>query len=173
LVTVLPTEKVQNEALSIAEEVESTITTYLSTVTVINVCLGISVGFSLYLLGVPNPILWGALAAFLNFIPYLGPATGILILLALGLVSFDTAGQAILPPLFYISLHSIEANFITPMVLGRRLILNPVVIFISIMFWTWMWGVPGALLAVPMLMMLKALCDHIQPLKSLGEFLGR
>lgn len=173
LVKVLPTEQVQNEALTIAEEVESTITTYLSTVTVINLCLGVLVGGSMYLLGVPNPVLWGTVAAFLNFIPYLGPATGVLILLALGLVTFDTVGQAVLPPFFYISLHSVEANLITPMVLGRRLILNPVVIFISIMFWSWLWGVPGALLAVPMLMMLKVLCDHIQPLKSLGEFLGR
>jgi predicted PurR-regulated permease PerM len=173
LIKVLPPEPVQTEAMTITEEVERKITTYLATVTVINAVLGLLVGAAMYMLNLPNPALWGVVAAFLNFIPYIGPAVGVAILLVVGLLSFDTVGQALLPPLTYISLHALEANFVTPMVLGRRLILNPVVIFISIMFWTWLWGVPGALLAVPMLMTLKIVCDHVLPLRNLGEFLGR
>jgi predicted PurR-regulated permease PerM len=89
-----------------------------------------------------------------------------------GLLTFDSVPRALLPPLIYISLHGLEANFITPMILGRRLTLNPGVIFLSLMFWTWLWGIPGALLSVPLLMMLKIFCDHFKPLAPVGEFLS-
>jgi predicted PurR-regulated permease PerM len=87
-------------------------------------------------------------------------------------MTFDSAGPALLPPLIYLSLHGLESNFITPMVLGRRLTLNPLIIFVSLMFWTWLWGIPGALLSVPLLMTLKILCDHFKPLASVGEFVS-
>jgi predicted PurR-regulated permease PerM len=89
-----------------------------------------------------------------------------------GFVTFDQAWRSVLPALFYLGLHGVESNIITPMILGRRLTLNPLVIFISLMFWTWLWGIPGALLSIPMLMMFKIFCDHFKPLAPIGEFLS-
>ena len=94
------------------------------------------------------------------------------VLLVAGFITFDSLLRAILPSVIYLGLHGVEANFITPLILGRRLTLNPLVIFISLMFWTWLWGIPGALLSIPMLMMFKILCDHFKPLAPVGEFLS-
>ncbi len=172
LVRVLPTLQDKKKAVEIANEVQHSISAFLFTITLINSILGILVGLSAWLIGLPNPVLWGVLAGLLNFIPYFGPITGVGVLLIAGFIAFDTVWRAILPAIIYLSLHGVEANLITPMVLGRRLTLNPLVIFISLMFWTWMWGIPGALLSVPMLMLLKILCDHFRPLAPIGEFLS-
>jgi predicted PurR-regulated permease PerM len=172
LVKVMPTLQDKHEATEIAHEVQHNISTFLFTITVINTCLGVLVGVAMMIVGMPNPVLWGVLAGLLNFIPYFGPFTGVAVLLVVGLLTFERAGNAIVPPLIYISLHAIEANFITPMILGRRLVLNPVVIFASLIFWTWLWGIAGALLAVPLLMTLKILCEHFRPLAPFGEFLS-
>ena len=172
LVKVLPTLQDKKHAVEIAHEVQHNISIFLFTITIINICLGIIVGLSLWVLHMPNPVLWGVVAGLLNFIPYFGPITGVLILAFAGLVTTNSVGEAILPPLIYLTLHALESNFITPMILGRRLTLNPVVIFISLIFWTWIWGIPGAILSVPMLMTLKIFCDHFKPLASIGEFLS-
>lgn len=172
LVKVLPTLHDKKKAVEIADELQQNISTYLFTITIINIALGVLVGLATMFLKLPNPILWGFLAGLLNFIPYFGPITGVVILTAAGLVTFDSVGEALVPPIIYLTLHAIESNFITPMVLGRRLTLNPVMIFISLIFWTWIWGIPGALLSIPMLMMIKILCDHFKPLAPIGEFLG-
>ncbi len=172
LVRILPTLHDKKQAVEIVREVEGNISNYLLTVTVINACLGIVVGVAMLILRMPNPFLWGLMAALLNFIPYLGPLMGVIIFSLVALLSFETRAHVILPPLVYLGLHGIEANFITPTVLGHRLTLNPVVIFTSIIFWTWLWGIPGALLAVPMLMMLKIVCDHFHPLAPISEFLS-
>jgi predicted PurR-regulated permease PerM len=115
-------------------------------------------------------MLWGVLATILNFVPYFGPLVGVTILAFVGLLQFDSWAQEMLPPLVYLGLHGLEANFIAPIILGRRLTLNPVVIFLSLMLWGWMWGVVGALTAVPILMAFKIVCE---PLKPLGAFLAR
>jgi predicted PurR-regulated permease PerM len=124
------------------------------------------------LLGMPNPVLWGVVAGLLNFIPYFGPLVVVLVLVLAGFLSFESTLGALTPSISYLAIHALESNFITPAALGRRLTLNPVVIFLSLMFWTWLWGVPGALLAVPLLMTLKIFCDHFKPLAAIGEFLN-
>lgn len=172
LLRVLPTAHDKEQVLEIAHELQHNVSTFLFTITVINTCLGVLVGLAIWFVGLPNAVLWGVVAGILNFIPYFGPFTGVLFLTLAGLLTFDNVGRALAPPIVYISLHALEANFITPMILGRRLVLNPVVIFLSLLFWTWLWGMPGALLAVPLLMVLKIFCDHFKPLASIGELLG-
>jgi len=139
----------------------------------INVTLGIAVGAALYALGMPSPALWGAMSAVLNYVPFLGHIAGISIIGMVALMSFGELQAAIIPPLVYASLSFVEGQFITPMILARRLTLNPVAVFLALIFWGWLWHIPGMLLAVPMLAASKIFCDHIQPLKPVGEFLGR
>lgn len=171
-VKVLPTLHDKKKAVGIANEVQQSISTFLFTITAINAALGLLVGFAAFFVGLPNPVLWGVLAGVLNFIPYFGPITGVAVLLVAGFMSFESSVRALAPSLIYLSLHAVEANFVTPWILGRRLTLNPLVIFISLMFWTWLWGIPGALLSIPMLMMAKILCDHFKPLAPVGEFMS-
>ncbi|MDQ3138887.1 MAG: AI-2E family transporter [Gemmatimonadota bacterium] len=172
LIRVLPLLKDKKKAVSIARETEASISRYLFTVALVNIGLGIGVTLVMLLIGLPNALLWGALAALAEFIPYVG-ATVMLGLLAMaGLVTFPSIGQALLVPGAYLTVNLIQANFVTPAVLGRRLTLNPVAILIGIVFWWWIWGVGGAFIAVPLLAMLKIFCDHIESLAPIGEFLG-
>ncbi len=172
IVKIAPHFDDKREVVGIIHEVQHSISTFLFTITVINVCLGTLVALGVYAVGLNNALLWGVVAALLNFIPYFGPFTGVVVLSIAGLLTFDSVGRGLIPPVIYFSLHILESYFVTPMILGRRLTLNPVVIFISLMFWMWLWGLPGALLAVPLLMTLKILCDHFKPLTSLGELLS-
>jgi predicted PurR-regulated permease PerM len=109
----------------------------------------------------------------LNFIPYLGATVNLIVLTLVAILTFSDLRRALLVPGLFFGLATLEGNFITPMILGRRLTLNPVVIFITLIFWGWMWGIPGALLAIPMLSTAKIICDRIEPLAPIGEFLGR
>jgi predicted PurR-regulated permease PerM len=172
IVKVLPNFREKKEVVTIAHELQQNISAFLLTITLINACLGLLVGLGVWLAGLNNPILWGVAAALLNFIPYFGPIVGVCILALAGLLTFESVGRGLVPPMIYLMLHALESNFITPMILGRRLTLNPLVIFISLMFWTWLWSIPGALLSVPLLMILKILCDHFKPLAPIGEFLS-
>jgi predicted PurR-regulated permease PerM len=127
----------------------------------------------MWLLGMPNPLLWGALAALFECVPYLG-ATGMIGILALaGLTTFDDVGHALLVPATFFAINVIQANLISPLILGHRLTLNPVAILLGLIFWWWLWGVPGAFIAVPLMATFKILCDHIEVLAPIGEFLGR
>lgn len=139
----------------------------------INIGLGVMVSGGLYFLDVPNAVMWGMLVALLNFVPYFGPVVGIMLLAVVGLLTFDTLGQAVLPPAWYLLLHALEANLLTPVLLGRRFTLNPVVIFVSLIFWTWLWGVPGAFLSVPILVSTKVVCDRVAALSPVSELLSR
>lgn len=172
LIKVLPTLADKKRALTIAKETEHQISRYLLTVTAINSCLGLALGTAFYFLGLPNPFLWGALGGALNYIPYLGATVGITLTTFVALLTFNSLGHTALVPLVYFAINSVEGSFITPWVMGRSLTLNPVVIFIWLILWGWLWGVPGALIAVPMLAVFKIFCDHIEPLSTLGEFLG-
>ncbi|MEP6664333.1 MAG: AI-2E family transporter [Verrucomicrobiota bacterium] len=172
VVKILPTLHDKKKAVEIAHELQHNISTFLFTITVINTCLGLLVGLAMKIVGMPNPILWGVVAGLLNFIPYFGPISGVVVLLLAGLVTFESLVESLLPPLIYLSLHALESNVFTPMILGKRLTLNPVMIFISLIFWTWIWGIAGALLSVPILMMVKIFCDHFKPLSPIGELLG-
>jgi predicted PurR-regulated permease PerM len=171
LVRVMPTMSDKKRAVEISHEIQQQISNYLFSVSVINTGLGIIVGGGLYWLGVPNAAMWGMLIALLNFIPYFGPFAGISLLAVVGLLTFDTLWKGLLPPAWYLLLHLLEANFITPVLLGRRFTLNPVVIFASLMFWTWLWGVPGALLSVPILVSIKVICDRLPSMSHVSELL--
>jgi predicted PurR-regulated permease PerM len=173
LVRVLPRFHHRRSAVKIVRHTEHDLSRYLGTMILVNIGLGVAVGVALYLLGMPNPALWGALAALLNFIPYIGPLVNVAIVGLVAVVSFDSLGEAALPPLAYLALNSIEAGLVTPAVMGWRLRLNPVAIVLAVTFWTWIWGIPGGLLAVPMLTTFKITCDHVEVLAPIGEFLGR
>lgn len=163
----------KRRVVEIARRLELDVSTYLLTITAINVGLGIAVGVALWLLDMPNPVLWGTMACLLNFIPYLGAMVGVVIVAAVAFLTFDTTAAAVLPPVAYLALTALEGSFVTPTILGNRLTLNPLVIFAGIIFWGWMWGAVGALLAVPLLASFKIVCDHVDPLKPIGDLLGR
>jgi len=158
--------------VDIANQVETAVSSYLFTVTFINMALGAAVALALYLMGVPNPVLWGVMVALFNFVPYLGEMTSIVILSIVGLLTFDELWRSMMVPIVFYLLSAIEGYLITPMVLGKRLSLNPVVIVLSVLFWGWMWGIPGALLAVPILIAIKTTCDRVDSLKLVGDFIG-
>ncbi len=173
LVHVMPTLSDKKRAVEISHEIQQNISQYLFSVSLINMGLGIVVGGGLYFMGVPNAAMWGMFVAVLNFVPYFGPVAGVILLAAVGLLTFDTLGKGLLPPAWYLLLHLLEANLITPVLLGRRFTLNPVVIFVSLIFWTWLWGVPGALLSVPILVSIKVICDRVPAMSSVSELLSR
>jgi predicted PurR-regulated permease PerM len=138
----------------------------------INTALGVVTTGLMMGLGMPNPGLWGVMAGFLNFIPYLGAAVSLMIIALVSALTFDSLLQIALPPMAFLTVTTIEGNFLTPMIVGRRLTLNPIAVFLTILFWGWLWGIPGALMAVPILAVFKILCDAHKPLHSMGALLG-
>jgi predicted PurR-regulated permease PerM len=172
LVHLMPTLSDKKRAVEISHEIQQNISNYLFSVTLINLGLGLVVSVGLYFMGVPNAVMWGMLVAVLNFVPYFGPVAGIILLATVGLLTFDSLGKGLLPPAWYLLLHLLEANFITPMLLGRRFTLNPVVIFVFLIFSTWLWGVPGALLSVPLLVSIKVICDRVPSLSAISELVS-
>jgi len=172
LVEVLPTLSDKKQLVEFSHEIERSISSYLITVTLINAGVGVATGIATYLCGLADPLLWGATAFLLNYVLILGPLTNLCILLVVGLMSFDSMWRALLPALAYLTIHIIEGEGLTPMVVARRFTLNPVLIVLSLIFWFWMWGIAGALLAVPLLAAFKMVCDRIAPLASIGHFLG-
>jgi predicted PurR-regulated permease PerM len=173
LIKVLPRFRDKKRAVEIARETEASISTYLFTVAVVNVSEGIVVGGALHLLHMPNAVLWGVLTVLLEFIPYLGAAAMVAILALAGLTTFESVGHAMLIPATYLVINIIQSNVVSPLLLGNRLTLNPVAIFVGLALWFFLWGIPGAFLAVPLLAAFKIFCDHIEPLAAVGEFLGR
>jgi predicted PurR-regulated permease PerM len=162
----------KKRAVSIMREIEIQISRYLLTITAINICLGFAVGTTVHFLGMRNPIMWGVMVAMLNFVPYLGALTGIICMTLGAVLSFDSLGYALVIPASYLVIAVLEGNFITPMVLGRSLTLNPVIILIALAFWGWMWGISGMILAVPILATFKIFCDHIEPMAPVAEFMS-
>jgi predicted PurR-regulated permease PerM len=136
-------------------------TTYFGTFTIVNICLGMVTVALTWLVGLPNPLLWGVLAALLNYIPYLGPAIVVATLAVVGLVTYPTLGEVAVAPLIYIGIVTLEGQFITPAFMGRRLELNPFAVFLAIAFCTWFWGAVGAFLAVPLLMALTVTLSNV------------
>lgn len=169
----LNTESQRTRARSIAKQIEHETSRYLLTITVINLILGGLVGLSLYLIGVPSPWLWGVMAAFLNFVPYLGAAAGVTIVGAASLISLEPMSSALMAPAAYALLTVVEGMVITPVVVGRRFAINPLIVFSWLLLWGWLWGIPGALIAIPLLTILKILADHLEPLRPLAVILGR
>jgi predicted PurR-regulated permease PerM len=165
--------KGKHEAADIALEIEQQISRYLLTIALIYATDGAVVALVMYLVGMPNPILWGVLSASAHLVPYLGPVILATVLAVVSFLTFDSTPHSLLPPLLYCAIDFLEGNFITPLIIGQRFALNPVMVFLSLIFWAWMWGMAGALLAVPILMTFKIFCDHIDSLTPLGKFLSR
>lgn len=169
---VLPSMREKRNAVELVYNVERGISAYLLMVSTINVCLGIVVGIAMWLLGLPNPVLWGAMATLFNFVPFLGALCGTVVILLVSILSFDSLSYALIPPLVFWAITATEGNLITPHLLGRSMSLNPIMVFLSLAIWGWMWGVGGALLAVPILAMLKVGFDQFERTKMIGTLLG-
>lgn len=150
-------------ALKIMSAVEHSLTSYLSVVAVINLAVGAAAFVIAFAVGLPNPVAWGVLAFLLNFIPYIGALIMQVVLLAVGLVTFPTFAHALIAPLAYLAFTTLEGHFITPGIMGRQLTLMPLTVFLSLIFWTWLWGPVGAFLAVPLLIVAMVAQQHIFP----------
>lgn len=172
IVQSFPLMSEKKRALRVVYDVEREISRYLLTIALINTGLGVAVGAGLWLFGFPNPLLFGAAAALLNFLPYVGALINIILVAVLSIVSFGTLAAAALPPLYVLVCNIVEGQFVTPLILGRRLELNAVSIFIAVAFWSWLWGFVGALIAVPLLVVVKVFCDHFEGLRHVGNFLA-
>ena len=171
-IEVLPKFADKRRAVEIATEIESNVSSYLATITVMNLLVGLAAGGAMFALGLPDPLLWGTMAFLLNYVPIIGPVTGIVCFFVIGLFSYDNPLMAFVPAGIYFGIHLLEGETITPMLLARRLTLNPVLVIASLLFWDWMWGVPGALLSVPLLAVFKIVCDHLPHLGAWGHMLG-
>ena len=149
--------------LRIMNDIEKHLTGYLVVVSIINATLGVIVGIGAFLLGLPNPAIFGLAAAVLNYIPYVGPAAMVVILFGVGLVTFPSLGHALLAPLGFVALTTAEGHFITPTIVGRKITLNPLLVFLALAFWTWVWGPIGAFLAAPLSIVGLVVFNHLIP----------
>ncbi|MFD2265156.1 AI-2E family transporter [Lacibacterium aquatile] len=172
LVEILPRFKDKRQIVDISQQIESDISAYLSTITLMNLGVGIATGLMTWVFGLEDPVLWGSVAFLLNYIPIIGPIFAAGILLLAGLLSLDPLWRALLPAGCYFAIHIIEGQGITPLLLARRFTLNPVVVILALVFWFWMWGVPGAIISVPMLAIAKIICNRIRGLAAFGHFLS-
>lgn len=172
LVHVIPRFENKRRAVRIAFDIERSLGRYMSTITLINACLGIAVGLVMWLIGMPTPALFGLMAFLLNFIPYLGAVGGVLIATVVGFVALPGIWGAVTAGMCYLALTTLEGQFITPHFLGRTLKLNTVVVFVSIAFWAWLWSVVGMIIAVPVLVVIRAFSEHIEALHTVGDFLS-
>lgn len=171
LVEILPRFKDKRQAVDISKQIESDVSAYLFTITIMNLAVGVATGAVMALCGVGDPVLWGTVAFLLNYIPILGPMTGVVVFLLVGLLSSNSLWGAFLPAGLYLLIHLVEGETVTPLLLARRFTINPVLVILSLVFWYWMWGVPGAILSTPMLAITKIICDRIRPLMAFGHFM--
>ncbi len=170
-IAMVPGLRGKKQVLTIMQSIERDASTYLLTMTGINFVLGFAIGVALWLLGLPNAVLWGFMAMILNFVPFVGAIVGAGIIFMVALISQDTLTITLAAPLTYIGLSILEGQFITPGVLGKKLTISPVIIFVFVLFWGWLWGVPGAVMAVPILVILRAFCENIDSLHLVSLFL--
>jgi predicted PurR-regulated permease PerM len=172
LVEVLPRFASKRQAVDISQQIESDISAYLLTITLMNALVGAATALVMWATGVGDPVLWGTLAFLLNYVPMLGPACATVIFLFAGSLTIPSVWLALLPAALYSAIHLIEGETVTPMLLARRFTLNPVLVVFSFVFWLWLWGVPGAILSAPILATTKIVCDRIRPLAALGHILS-
>jgi predicted PurR-regulated permease PerM len=172
LVAVMPVLSEKKRALRIVYDVEGNVSRYLFTITLINMALGVVIATLLFLYGMPNAALWGVIAAVSNFLPFVGALFGAGLLAAVSLGHFVGLWPALIPPAIYLACTTLEGNVLTPLIVGRRLELNVVAVFLAVALWGWLWGVAGALMAVPLLVVFKVLCDHVDTLSMWAEFLS-
>ena len=144
---------------------------FISTMSIVNIALGVATGLALWAIGLPNPVLWATATAVLTFVPYLGPLLVTFLLLLAGNVAFGAGLAMFAPPAAFLALHCVEANFLSPMFMGHRLRLRPVFVFVAVMLWGWLWGIAGAFLAVPLLLALRAVCQRVPRLRRVCAYL--
>lgn len=171
LVEILPRFSSKRQAVEIWQQIERDISAYLLTITIMNAAVGLATALVVWLCGLGDPVLWGTLAFLLNYVPILGPMAGVVVFLLAGLLTIDSLWFAFLPAGLYLGIHLLEGEAVTPLLLARRFTINPVLIVIALIFWYWMWGVPGAILATPMLAITKIVCDRVPSLAPLGHFI--
>lgn len=171
LVEILPRFQDKRQAVDISQQTESDISAYLFTITMMNAVVGTATGLIMSFCGIEDAALWGMIAFMLNYIPIMGPITGIVLFSIIGIVTKTNLQQALLPVGLYFFVHVVEGMHVTPLLVSRRFTLNPVLVIISLMFWFWMWGVAGAILSTPMLAITKIICDRVEKLKAFGHFL--
>lgn len=171
LVEILPRFRSKRQAVEIWQQIERDISAYLLTITIMNAGVGLATALVVWLCGLGDPVLWGTLAFLLNYVPILGPMAAVIVFLLAGLLEIDSLWLAFLPAGLYLGIHLLEGETITPLLLARRFTINPVLIVIALIFWYWMWGVPGAILATPMLAITKIVCDRIPSLAAFGHFI--
>jgi predicted PurR-regulated permease PerM len=159
----LPRATHKEITVDILRRIETDLSTYVLTITVINMCLGMVLAAALYWMGIEigDALLWGTMAALLNYVPYVGPLSGVALLALVGVVAFDEPARMLVPPALYLALHVTESQFVTPIILGRRMAISPLVMLLWLMLWGFLWGVAGLLLAVPMLASIKIVAERV------------
>ncbi|MBC7951964.1 MAG: AI-2E family transporter [Rhodospirillaceae bacterium] len=166
------TARNRRRLIAVARRIKHDVASYLGIITLINMGLGTAAGLILWALGMPNPALWGVVTMVLNYIPYAGAFATMVVVGMVGVMTFDELWRGLLPAAAIVLLHVLESDLITPTLVGRHLTLPPMVVFLSLTIWTWMWGIAGAMLAVPLLVILKVAADHLEALQPLAPFLG-
>jgi len=172
-VQAIPHQRARALLLSGVRQAQRDISYYFATQLVINCGVGVAVGAACWWLDLPNPVLWGVTTGVLNFIPYLGPMAAALMMLLAGVLTFETLPAAVAPMLAMVGIHAVEANIVSPLTLSRRLELNPLAVFVAVLLWGWLWGIPGALIAVPALLGLRIACHRIRAMRKWAAYLDR
>ena len=173
-IALLPGRQQKKLTFEILQAIETEISRYVLTISIINILVGlVFAGLLILVLDVPldEAMLWGTMAALLNFAPYVGPLLGMLVMLVMGFVSYDTPLQSVIPAAIYLGLHTLEGQLVTPIVLGRRMALSPLVLILSLMVFGWLWGIIGLLLAVPLLVCVKLVLARIDGLDGWARLL--
>jgi len=173
LVSAMPTWKDKRRIVELAQEVQHRVSAYLGTISLINAVLGIVIGLGMWAIGLPNPVLWGVMAALLNFIPFVGLVAGAAIVFMVALLTegFSFA-ESLAAPAIYLGANAVEANFVTPALLGRSISLNPIILILAIFVWGWIWGIGGIVVAVPLMVVIKIACENSERFKAIGELLS-
>ena len=169
---IIPRLSDKKRAVDAAREIQQQLSAYFSTIALINLILGATTAGLLWAIGFPNPILWGTMAGVLNFVPYLGALVSATVIAVVSLLTYDALSAVLLPPLSFLALTIVEGQLVTPLVVGRRLALSPVVVFMFFLVLGWMWGIAGALIAIPLLAGLKIVCTAIEPLQPVARFVS-
>jgi predicted PurR-regulated permease PerM len=172
LIAFQPTLRQRVRTARVFRDMKRRVSGYIVLFSIINITVGTATGLACWQLGLPEPAMWGGIAAILNFIPFVGPTITIGLLGLAGLATFDNLLTAFLPMLAFIAISFVEANAVTPTVMGRRMTLNPLAIILSVSFWTWIWGPVGGLISLPLLIMFKVICDHMPTFSVIGALIG-
>ena len=172
IVHVTPRFRDKRRAVETAHDIERRLSRYLLTITLINAGLGVAVGLAMWALGMPDPLLFGVIAWLFNYVPYVGAIAGTALALVVGVLTFDGLWQTLLPALAYYALTAVEGQLVTPWFVGRELKLNTVVVFVTVVFWAWLWSIVGMLVAVPVLVAARTICEAIPTLEPVADFLS-